>query len=136
MKKLILAMVLLVFAVPVQSQTGYSRVPWGSSTWTGPGRPPHWGPPQRQHSRPKLRRPRPAHPISPPGYHHRKPVLYQDSVHQSGKKRLRHVPVYNHRKSVTPIRTTGKCGGKTRTTKNRDGQMVIEYVTGAKDCTR
>ena len=136
MKQLVLAILLLMIAVPAYSQMGYSRVPWGSSTWTGSGRPPHWGPPQRQHYPSKYRRPRPVHPIAPPGYRHRRPAHFEESSYRSGRTRSRRSPVYVRSRSVSHLRTTGKCGGQTRTTQNREGQIVIEYVTGARDCSR
>lgn len=136
MKQLILAIIFLVVAVPAYSQMGYSRVPWGSSTWTGAGRPPHWGPPQRQHARPKFRRPRPIHPIAPPGYHHRKSIKVKESGYGSGRIRSKHSLLYVHRKPGSHFRSTVKCGGKTRTTRSREGQVVIEYVSGARNCSR
>lgn len=136
MKKIVMTMVLLMIAIPAYSQMGYSRVPWGASTWSGSGRPPHWGPPKRQHSSSKYRRPRPVHPIAPPLYHHRKPVYFEKSGYRSGRTPSKHSQIRVRSKPLTHLRSTSKCGGQTRTTQNREGQLVIEYVTGARNCSK
>jgi hypothetical protein len=62
MKKCFLFLIVFLFP-PIFSATdlhaGYSRDTWGSRTWTGPGRPPHWSP--------ETTRPRRPHPPVPPG---------------------------------------------------------------------
>lgn len=40
-------------------EAGYSLDPWGSKTWTGPGRPPHWSPEKKKTS------PSPGKPVQP-----------------------------------------------------------------------
>lgn len=142
MQKIILAVILLMITVPAYSQMGYSRDPWGSNTWTGPGRPPHWGPTQRKHSRPPhYRPPGPGHPTRPG---HRPPVYVRPEPFP--EKRYREYKTENSQsRNSTVYRRSGinrfppnavKCSGTTRTSLNAAGQPVIEYVSSARDCAR
>lgn len=136
-------------------QAGYRSAPWGSKTWTGPGRPPHWTPRpvkpgislgasrvgkshyrSRHHSRSYgqggFRKDR----------HNR---WYYDKNRRSGyiyyqspeidkviTEKERHIPVYiPFQKKPTRL----QCAGRTITRKDpTTGVISIEYVSRARDC--
>lgn len=64
MKKSICYVAALFFlATPFfEAKAGYKQTPWGSKTWEGPGRPPHWSPKQ---SPSPAKPPYPERPIAP-----------------------------------------------------------------------
>jgi len=162
MKKCFLFLIILLFPLVFSAtdlNAGYSRDPWGSRTWTGPGRPPHWSP---QTTRPQKPRPpvppRPVDPdygVRPPhngsgnhgGYwrdrhnrwhyhrHRRRGYVYYREparVETVIIEREKRVPVY----IPVPYRPAKQqCGGETITRKDPvTGVLTIEYVTGARDC--
>ncbi len=137
---------------------GYKIDPWGSKTWTGPGRPPHWSAPpapQPAKSTKQFRsgsfgkpvgRDRRIRNVHRPGgegvfwkdkHNHRSRVsgtiYYQEPrMKEVIIEREKHIPVY-----IQVQRKPAKlqCGGKTITRKDPEtGDMIIEYVTGARDC--
>lgn len=141
---------------------GYRIEPWGSKTWTGPGRPPHWSAapdPQPAKSTKRFRSGSFGKPVDTdrrvrrayrPGgqgifwkdkhnrwhnHHSRVPgsIYYQEPrIKEVIIEREKHIPVY-----IQIQRKPAKlqCGGKTITRKDPEtGEMIIEYVTGARDC--
>lgn len=152
---------LMIFAASILN-AGYRLDPWGSKTWAGPGRPPHWSPepaPQR---------------IKPTGHvksrdfkkpvesdqrvrigkgvflkdkhdlwhnHHfsrfdsiyyRVPRVKEVRVEEVIIEREKHVPVY-----IPVQRKPAKlqCGGNTITRNDpKTGEMIIEYVSSAREC--
>jgi len=76
-RKLIIATVLaavVALAAEAFAQMGYRRDPWGGSTWTGPGAPPHWSP-EGQHRYNSMKQKEGIYPQVRKGYgyHHVKP---------------------------------------------------------------
>ena len=134
---------------------GYKLDPWGSKTWTGPGRPPHWSPEQTKpndsvaHKRPAQPnwRARQARKYDSKGgfwkdthnrwYYHRYrqsgTVYYQKPrAEKVVIEREKRVPVYI-RVQQKPTRL--QCAGITNSRHDpRTGGLIIEYVTGARDC--
>jgi len=158
----ILALFIFMLSAAIIVEAGYRKDPWGSNTWTGPGRPPHWSPPPLQ---PQTRVPKPVQPIVPetpvypgggvrpelkPGgsggywkdkykrwYYHRsrRPgIVYYRSPRTETIiiEREKVVPIY------VPVRQRPsklQCGGRTITrTDPQSGEMIIEYVSSSRDC--
>jgi hypothetical protein len=140
---------------------GYRSEPWGSKTWTGSGRPPHWS------SAPAPHRTKPMNHVTSRDF--RKPIDSDRKVHRKhrpGGKDVFWKDKYNRwhnysrasgsiyyqepkaeeviiqREIRDPIyipvqRKPAKpqCGGRTITRNDpKTGEMIIEYVTGARDC--
>jgi hypothetical protein len=139
---------------------GYRLDPWGSKTWTGPERPPHWSEPAPQPAKPTEH-------VKSGDF--RKPVDVDRGVrtpHRSGKnvfwkdknnrwhnhhfrrsapiyypaprfeeviiEREKRIPVYIQ---VQPKPSKLQCAGDTMTSSDpKTGELIIEYVTGARDC--
>lgn len=152
---------LMIFTASILN-AGYRFDPWGSKTWVGPGRPPHWSP------EPATER------IEKPTGHVKlrdlkAPVGSDKKVyvpHRQGGKGVfwknKHNLWHNHLRSFDSIyyqkpeveeviierekripvyiqiqREPAKlqCGGDTITRNDpRTGEMIIEYVSGARDC--
>lgn len=141
---------------------GYRIEPWGSKTWTGPGRPPHWSAapaPQPAKSKKHFRSGSFGKPVGTdrrirrthrPGgqdviwkdkhnrwHNHRSRVSgsisYQEPrVEEVIIEREIQVPVYIQ---IQPKPAKLQCGGKTITRKDPEtGELIIEYVTSARDC--
>lgn len=153
-----LALFLLMLFSASMLQAGYRSDPWGSKTWTGPGRPPHWSPKSSisaksakaygskkngvfdrgvRHGREfhrksgywKSRHNRWNHRNRRGGYiYYRAP----DTEKLIIERKKRPVPVY------TPVQQRParlQCGGSTITRRDsRTGDMFIEYVSRARDC--
>jgi hypothetical protein len=154
----ILALFLLLLFTASVLQAGYRANPWGSKTWTGPGRPPHWSP-------------KPAKPVKSPkvygskkyGVYDRKVRHPRDSYTKGGYWKDRHNRWHHHsnrragymyyrapntekliveRERPVPVYipvqrrpSRLQCGGSTITRSDlRTGEMYIEYVTSARDC--
>ena len=159
---IILAALFFMMSAATTPKAGYRKDPWGSNTWTGPGRPPHWSPAPAQ---PAARPPKPVQPIAPgkpldpeygvrpphkPGgsggywkdrykrwhYHrYRRPgIVYfrAPEVETIIIEREKRVPVF------IPVQQRSsriQCGGRTITrTDPQTGQSIIEYVSGSRDC--
>lgn len=162
MKKIIwLAPALLFLTMFAASalHAGYRTDPWGSKTWTGPGRPPHWS------AEITPSQVKPDHPIAPrksvgpdqrfwqPHQSHRSGGFWKDrhnrwhyhkhrrsgyiynkepQVKKVIVEREKRVPVYSQVEQK-PARL--QCGGSTVTRNDpKTGDLIIEYVTGARDC--
>ena len=134
---------------------GYKLDPWGSKTWTGPGEPPHWSPrltksdnsvayKKRAHTNWRTRQTRGYN--SKGGYwkdkhnrwyHHRYKrsgyIYYQKpSTEKVIIERKKRVPVNIRVKQKS---TRPQCAGITRSRNDpKTGELIIEYVTGARDC--
>ncbi|MGB3209509.1 MAG: hypothetical protein WBB19_02275 [Desulforhopalus sp.] len=154
-----LALLFLTMFAASSLHAGYKRDPWGSKTWTGPGRPPHWSPEPPPHqtepknhvdsidSRESNYRDREPHRYGDKGFfrkdnlnrwynynssRHGTIYIREPEVEQVIIEREKRVPVY-----VPVKRQPSKlqCGGSTITSSDPEtGEMVIEYVTGARDC--
>jgi len=139
----------LIFLVAVfcfgTAEAGYRSEPWGSKTWEGPGRPPHWSAPaaerapgsrdsinKRRYDRPDWRRHRDG------AFHDRKKdrriIIFghQDDDPVVIRKRTiiknRYVPVY---REFSPR----SCGGDTLYIRNSDtNELIIRYVSPAENC--
>jgi hypothetical protein len=153
-----LALFLLMLFSASVLQAGYRSDPWGSKTWTGAGRPPHWSPKSsisgksaKAYGSKKyglfdrgVRHQRGPHRKG--GYwkdrhnrwhHHRNRrggyIYYRaPSTEKLIVERKRPVPVY------IPVRQRParlQCGGSTITRRDsKTGDMYIEYVSSARDC--
>jgi hypothetical protein len=150
-----LAVLFLMLFTASTLQAGYSIDPWGSRTWTGPGRPPHWSPKST----------RPDKSVAPGKLFERERRYRQsrESDGRSGYRNNRHKRRYYHRYRqpayiyyqkprvekviiererqipvYIPVQKKParlKCGGNTTTRYDeKTGGMIIEYVTGARDC--
>lgn len=155
--KIIVATLFILLPATALAELGYHRVPWGSNSWVGPGRPPHWSPAPAAKARP----PKPTHPIAPgkpvdpewgvrpPGYtggywrvrrggsyfgSYRSPSLiyYRPPVETVIVEEVRIVP------KTTPVRRSKsplQCAGQTDTRVDpQTGEIIIEYVTSSRDC--
>ena len=149
---ILILFVLSMFAAP-SLYAGYRIEPWGSKTWTGPGRPPHWSAaPDPQPVTPTMQGKSNDHrkKYRPDGRdafhkdlynrhrsHHRSRVSGSISYEEPRVKeviieRETQVPVYieTQRKPARLL-----CGGQTITRQDTEtGELIIEYVTGARDC--
>ena len=139
MKRLIgviaaLAMVMIVSHA--FSETGYKRSPWGSKSWDGPGKPPHWS------SRPPAGN-RPVDPgwgVRPPShrpdgwgrvYYYKEPEVPQTIIIEREKPPPAYVPDMPVQRQTSPLR----CGGRTVTRKDpTTGELIIEYVSSSRAC--
>ena len=165
MKKIIwTAMIIttaLLFAVS-SVHAGYRNDPWGSRSWEGPGRPPHWSP---ETTPKKANPPKPTPHI--PSEHRKDPNrsvgatgkiknnggYWKDKynrwnyhkVRRSGfiyyrKPKVETVIVEQQKRIIvsTPVfqqPSRQQCGGNTITrTDTETGTLIIEYVTGAQEC--
>ena len=153
-----LALLSLMLVSASVLNAGYRTDPWGSKTWTGPGRPPHWSPISARAAKPaklvaarklvgserKFRHPRGSH--AKGGFwidkhnrwqHHRfrqSGYIYYRAprVEKVIIEQKRRVPVYIPVQQK-PARL--QCAGSTITRRDsRTGEMYIEYVTSARDC--
>lgn len=165
MKKIILIAMVSLFAVlfAVSSlHAGYRNDPWGSRTWEGPGRPPHWSP---RNTPKKNNPPKPAPYISQKhrgdskrgmgqAHHHRgKGGYWKDKNHRWHFHRYRKsgYVYYREPKVETVIikqqkraiaykpfvlqQSRQQCGGKTISRRDPEtGTLTIDYVTGAREC--
>lgn len=134
---------------------GYKLDPWGSKTWTGPDRPPHWSPKPTKTYNSVTRRQlgHPDHRIRQPSGYNGKSGYWQDKHNRWQNHRYRR-PVYIYYRNY-PVRkliierekripviisvpqnsTRLRCAGNTITRKDLNtGEMVIEYITSARDC--
>ena len=158
----ILVLPLLLMFITSSLNAGYSRDPWGSRTWTGPGRPPHWSPAPTSPKNKSKRRVHPNTPgksidsdfgVRPLGGSYGRGGYWRDKHNRwyfhkrrrSGYiyyrvpkvetviiERVERIPAYAPARQK-PSRV--QCGGKTITrTDSKTGEMIIEYVTGAQDC--
>ena len=139
MRKLIVlvaALSLLLGVTDVFSDTGYKRTPWGSKSWNGPGKPPHWS------SRPPAGN-RPVDPgwgVRPPShrpdrwdrfYYYQKSTPAQTIIIEQERQTPAYVPYVPAQKQTSPLR----CGGRTVTRKDpATGELIIEYVSSAQSC--
>jgi hypothetical protein len=152
---------LMIFAASTL-HAGYRLDPWGSKTWTGPERPPHWSPePAPQRTKPTkhvksrdFREPvgldRGVRIPQRPGGKgvfwkdknnrwHNHPFRRFDSIYYQVPRfeeviieREKRIPVY-----IQIQRKPAKlqCAGETITSNDpKTGELIIEYVTGARDC--
>lgn len=145
------------------SEAGYKRTPWGSKSWEGPGRPPHWSP---ERILPSPRPPRPELPIEPeepidpewgvvpPGNRPGKPGGYWKDKYnrwhyhnywRSGYIYYRQpapetIIIEREQKvpvyvPVQPKPSRLQCGGRTVARSDpQTGEIIIEYVTSSQDC--
>ncbi|MBT8360457.1 MAG: hypothetical protein KJO32_05840, partial [Deltaproteobacteria bacterium] len=88
MKKSICYVAALFFLITpfLEAKAGYKQTPWGSKTWEGPGRPPHWSPKQ---SPSPAKPPHPEQPIAPsypiePGWRIKKESYWCNSGRAGG----------------------------------------------------
>lgn len=160
MKKIIWILVVFLFSMLFAASSlhaGYRKDPWGSSTWEGPGRPPHWSP----ETGPKKSKPY----ISPEhrgdskrgtgaARHHRgRGGYWKDKHHRwhfhrykrSGyvyyrEPKVETVIVEQQKRAIVykPVvlqPSRQRCGGKTISRRDPGtGTLTIEYVTGAQEC--
>lgn len=159
-----LPLLLLLCFFTTSLNAGYRKDPWGSSTWTGPGRPPHWSP----ESTPRTTKPsHPPHRIAPSkqknsysgnrtyrkyrgegGYwkdkhnrwyyhrHKRSGYIYyrEPRVETVIIERPKHIPVYRVIQQKQKPAQL-QCGGKTTTQRDPEtGVLTIKYVSGPQDC--
>jgi len=124
-------------------QAGYRTVPWGSKTWTGPGRPPHWSPnpvkPAKTFGASKVVRPHWRSRQNSRSYgqggfwkdrHNR--WYYDPKIDKVIIEKQRRIPVYIPVQKK-PARL--QCGGRTITRRDpTTGVISIEYVSSARDC--
>jgi hypothetical protein len=160
----LLAVFFFMMSAAITAEAGYRKDAWGSNTWIGPGRPPHWSPPPLQ---PRTRVPKPVQPIVP-----EKPVYPGGGVHpplkpggSGGYWKDKNKRWYYHRsrrpgiiyyrsprtetiiierEKVVPVYvpviqrqrpSKQQCGGRTVTrTDPQSGEMIIEYVSSSRDC--
>ena len=131
MKKLIcgahIVLFLMIFSVPML-HAGYTVEPWGSKTWTGSERPPHWSPEPDS--------PRMSEKHHRRHNHHSKRFDSSDYRQPKGDdmviEREKRIPVYLPAQRK-PARQ--QCGGETITRSDpRTGELIIEYVSRARDC--
>lgn len=157
----ILAALFFLISMATAPEAGYRREAWGSNTWTGPGRPPHWSAapmhPQIRPSKPvqpgtpgKLVKPkrgvRPLHKTGGTGgywkdrynrwYYHkyrRSGIVYFRAPRETIViEREKRVPVYI---PVQQRPSRLQCGGRTITrTDPQTGEILIEYVSSSRDC--
>ncbi len=163
MKRVICSTLTLFFLAMFAASTlnaGYRIEPWGSKTWTGPGRPPHWSAaPQPKKAKKQFQSggfhksfdgDRKDRKTQRPGgrsifwkdkhnrwhNHHSKAtgsIYYREPrIKEVIIEREKYIPVYIQRQRK-PARL--QCGGRTITRIDAvTKEMVIEYVTGARDC--
>jgi hypothetical protein len=153
---------ILIFTFSTVYGGGYTRDPWGSRTWKGSGRPPHWSPerPKSGHAPPRMVQPiAPERPIDP-GYGVRPPLagsgggywrdrhkrwryhkkrrggyMYyrQPRVETRIVEKQRIVPVYVPVQSPKPSRLM--CAGDSVTRRDpKTGGLIIEFTSGARAC--
>jgi hypothetical protein len=143
---------LFVFFLSSVYGQGYTRDPWGSRTWKGSGRPPHWSPTPSTPVLPiKPIDPdygvRPPHGGSGGGYwrdkyrkwHYDKKrrrgyVYYrQPRVETRVVEKQRIVPVYVPVQS--PRQSRVQCAGESVTRRDpKTGGLIIEFTSGARNC--
>ena len=150
-----LALLCLILFTASILQAGYRTVPWGSKTWTGPGRPPHWSPmpvkPAKTFGASKVVRPHWRSRQNSRSYgqngfwkdrhnrwyydkHRRSGYIYYKSpkIDKVIIEREKRIPVY------IPVRKNParlQCGGRTITQRDpTTGVISIEYVSSARDC--
>jgi len=127
---------MLIGAAHAFSETGYKRSPWGSKSWDGPGKPPHWS------SRPPAGN-RPADPgwgIRPPShkpgkwgrvYYYEKSVSPPTIIIEQERQPSVSLPEVQVQRQISPVR----CGGRTVTRKDpATGELIIEYVSSSRTC--
>lgn len=139
---------LLIFLLSVASfglaETGYRSDPWGSKTWVGPGRPPHWSAQETDKT--------PSHRDS----------IKKRSYHRPDTSKRHYTPFYKHKRSrniiiyrqepekpvvikKTIIKTRQipvlkrsspvSCGGDIVYLKDKNtGELIIQYVSPAQKC--
>ncbi len=146
MKTVSLLLFFIIFSTYALAQTGYSSTPWGSKTWTGPGRPPHWTSPQPEKKAEKHRAEKKneyAKHKKPGKYHNhhhkhnkkryilvteKEPVYYPPKINQKTVIRTRYVPV--QRKTPANL-----CSGDTVYLRDKNsGEITIRYVSAAQSC--
>ncbi len=155
-----LALIFLIMFTTSSLHAGYQRDPWGSRTWTGPGRPPHWSPKEKtpqakpyKHGvrgksvAPHRKNHRSHGYISKGGYwkdkhnhwhyhkYRRSGYVYdqQPKIETIIIESEKQVPVYIRSRNI-PNKL--QCGGRTITRNDpKTGERVIEYVSGARDCS-
>jgi len=165
MEKIISIIMVALFSLlftASSSHAGYRNDPWGSRTWEGPGRPPHWSP----ETRPKNTKPPKPTPYSSPEHrgtsepgigatdnHREKGGYWKDKHNRWNYHRSRRSGYiyYREPKVETVIIEQQKpaivykpavlqpsrqqCGGKTISRRNPEtGTLIIEYVTAAQEC--
>ena len=149
MKKAGILLFLFAFvfvALDVQG-AGYKRTPWGSKTYTGPGRPPHWS---AKPDYPDGNPPHPEHPIEPPYPEHpidpewgQRPPYWRpwgNTIYYQRRPSTQTIIIERERKkpTLTPstrVNSPLRCGGETLTRRDPGtGELIIEYVTGSRTC--
>ena len=145
MKTVILIVIFVLFSAHAYAQRGYTSTPWGSNTWTGPGKPPHWSQSQN----------RGQNSSKPDKYegsikHHNHTKYHKKHYRHTGKKVIlvkeeEHVQYPSVRKHKTNIKTRivpiqrktsmSFCGGDTVYLRDRNtGEIIINYVSAAQSC--
>jgi hypothetical protein len=158
----ILTLVSLMIFTASTLNAGYRLDPWGSKTWTGPERPPHWSPePAPQQTKPTkhfksgdFEKPvDPDRGVRIPHKPSGKGVFWKDRHNRWDKSHFRRFnsiyyleprveEVIIEREKRIPVyiqiqRKPAKlqCAGETITNNDpKTGELIIEYVTGARDC--
>ena len=124
----------LLWLTAAAADVGYKRTPWGSKSWTGPGRPPHWSPrPSRPHRpvdpgwgvRPPIHRPYRRSRV----YYYYEPPAQESVVIEQPTLEPVSTPVPRR---LSPLR----CGGETVSRRDpHTGELIIEYVTSSRSCS-
>lgn len=143
MRILSLLIFLLFVASLGMAETGYRSDPWGSNTWVGPGRPPHWSTPETDKA------PSRRDSMKKKGYHRQDTSIHHYPFYKH--KRSRNIIIYRQEpeepvviqktiiktrqipvlKRSSPIR----CGGDTVYLKDKNtGEPIIQYVSPAQKC--
>ena len=146
MKTVSLLICFILVSSYAMAQTGYTRTPWGSKTWTGPGRPPHWPPPQPEKQVKKKQ------PDLVKGYNKHKKASHHANHHNKFAKKKyilvredKPEPYHREIQKKTIIRTryipvqrktlVNYCGGDTLYLRNKTtGEITIRYVSAAQSC--
>lgn len=153
---LIFAPLFVLMCVTAGAEVGYRQTPWGSKTWTGPGRPAHWSPAPVQ---PEAKPVRPARPIDPgwgvrppnrpggaggywngvntrwcsPGY--RCSTIVYSPVPRTEAIIIEPGKTAEPTTPAVRILSKQQCAGQTITrTDSQTGEMIIEYVSSSRDC--
>jgi hypothetical protein len=145
MKILSLLIFLLSFVPCALAQSGYEQHPWGSNTWVGHGRPPHWSPVKPTPSQE-------AKSSTKKGKYFRGDKHGQLYTPSHKSKIFRRTPIYIQKSApATIIRektvitpryipvpnrsSTNICGGDTVSMRdNTTGILTIHYVSPAQAC--
>ncbi len=146
MKIVSLLICLILVSTYAIAQNGYTRAPWGSKTWNGPGRPPHWPPPQPEKQVKKKQ------PVLVKGYNKHKDVSHHPHHHHKFAKKKyilvkedKPKPYLREVRKKTVIRTryipvqrknlVNYCSGDTLYLRDKtSGEITIKYVSAAQSC--